>query len=264
MTVETRQTIYPAFRYADAWTAITFLETAFGFTRGAVFEGPNHTVGHVELHLGTASIGLNSATPPQPGNPWTSVRCGVYVALPDPAAVDAHHAQAVAAGAQIARPIEDTSYGSHDYSAWDGEGHLWGFGTYAYGVAGEPSLFVNLRYQDGRAATTWLSRAFGFQHGLQVPGPNDSLMHAELHRRDGVLMVDSSHDEVWGIERQATCVHVADPDAHYARAAAGGATIVRALADTPYGARGYTARDPEGFLWTFSTYRPTPLIGGAR
>jgi uncharacterized glyoxalase superfamily protein PhnB len=49
---------------------------------------------------------------------------------------------------------------------------------------------------------------------------------------------------------------LADPDAHDAGAQAGGATIVRAPHDTPWGARGYSSRDLEGFLWGFSTYRP--------
>lgn len=263
MTATLRQTIYPALRYADAWTAIAFLERAFGFARGGVFEGPGHTVGHAELHLGTASIGLNSVAPPQADNPWTSVRCGIYVALPDAATVDAHHARARAAGARIARPLEDTSYGSHDYSVWDDDGHLWCFGTYAYGPTGAPSLFVDLRYHDVGRAVPWLSRAFGLDTGLQVTRADASLTHVELHRDGNVLMAESGDDDVWGAERQATCVCVADPDAHYDQAARGGAPIVRPLADTPYGARGYTARDPEGFLWTFSTYRPL-AVGGAR
>lgn len=264
MNATLRQTIYPAFRYADASSALTFLESAFGFTRGAVFETPGHVVGHAEMSLGTASIGLNSATPPQPGNPWTSVRCGIYVALADAAAVDAHHAQAVAAGARVARPLEDTSYGSHDYSVWDQEGHLWDFGTYAYGPTGAPSLFVNLRYRDGHAATEWLSRAFGFEQGLSVSAPDASLAHAELHRDGNVLMAASGGDEVWRGERQATCIYVADPDSHHARAVRAGAAVVLPPADTPYGARGYTARDPEGFLWTFSTYRPSAATTDTR
>ena len=261
MTATPRQAIYPAFRYTDAWASIASLERAFGFTRGAVFEGPGHTVGHAELHLGTASIGLNSVTSPQTDNPWTSVRCGIYVALPDAAAVDAHHAGAVAGGARIARPPEDTSYGSHDYSVWDLDGHLWCFGTYTYGPSGAPSLFVDLRYRDARVATSWLSEAFGFEPGLQVTDAAGSLVHAELHRDGNVLMAESGHDDEWGGERQATCVYVTDPEAHHARAVRGGATIARPLADTPYGARGYTARDLEGFLWTFSTYRPQALEG---
>jgi uncharacterized glyoxalase superfamily protein PhnB len=32
--------------------------------------------------------------------------------------------------------------------------------------------------------------------------------------------------------------------------------MVRELADTDHGAREYVARDPEGNLWSFGSYRP--------
>ena len=49
---------------------------------------------------------------------------------------------------------------------------------------------------------------------------------------------------------------VSDPDGHYERVRAGGAEIVRELVDQPYGSREYSARDPEGNLWSFGTYDP--------
>lgn len=251
-------------RYQDAWGALDFLERAFGFSRHAAYEGPNHTVAHAELHLGTASIGLNSAGPADPDNPWTSVCCGVYVTLPDVASVDAHHARASTAGARIAKPPQDTSYGSHDFSVWDVEDHLWGFGTYTYAPPGEPTLFVDLRYRDGHASVDWLTRAFGFARGLDVQGPAAALVHAELRLGDSVLLADSGADDAaWVGQRQATCIYVADPDAHHERSVRGGARIVTAPMKTSYGARSYVAQDPEGFLWTFSTYRPGPATGGA-
>ena len=113
MTQAGRQTIFPAPRYDDAWGAIAFLEQCFGFERQAVHEGPKGTVVHAELRLGTASFGLSSASGPVTSdNPWTLVRSGVYVALQDADAVDAHHARAKAAGAMIAMPLEDTDYDS--------------------------------------------------------------------------------------------------------------------------------------------------------
>jgi uncharacterized glyoxalase superfamily protein PhnB len=49
-------------------------------------------------------------------------------------------------------------------------------------------------------------------------------------------------------------VAIGDPDAHYARAKAAGARIIRELSDTPYGSREYGAKDPEGNTWSFGTY----------
>jgi uncharacterized glyoxalase superfamily protein PhnB len=258
MTREPRQTIFSALRYADAKAAMAFLERAFGFERQNVFEGPDDTIAHAELRSGSASIGLSTRTPPEPGNPWTHVRTGVYAVLPDPAAVDAHHDRAVAAGAEIARPLQDTHYGSREYSAWDCERRLWSFGTYSHAAPGEPTLFVCVHYEQGRTALDWLVRAFGFEKTLEVPGGNGEIVHAELWLGDSVLMVSSDRQarDMLGNDRQGICIAVADPDAHYTRATGAGATIVQPPQDTSYGARGYYARDPEGFLWGFSTYRP--------
>jgi MerR family transcriptional regulator, thiopeptide resistance regulator len=44
---------------------------------------------------------------------------------------------------------------------------------------------------------------------------------------------------------------VDDVDAHYAHAVEQGATIVHEPVDEPYGYREYSARDPEGGLWSF-------------
>ena len=92
-----------------------------------------------------------------------SVRSGVYVALQDANAVDAHHAHAKAAGAVIAMPLEDTDYGSRQYSVWDGDHRLWCFGTYDHAPFGEPTLCLVLRYPDRPATTRWLAHAFRFE-----------------------------------------------------------------------------------------------------
>ena len=55
---------------------------------------------------------------------------------------------------------------------------------------------------------------------------------------------------------QVTGLRVDDPDAHFAVAQAAGATILREPQTTPYGARFYAARDPEGFLWWVTNYTP--------
>jgi uncharacterized glyoxalase superfamily protein PhnB len=53
-------------------------------------------------------------------------------------------------------------------------------------------------------------------------------------------------------------VIVDDLDAHYERAKAAGAEILTEPHEQDYGSRDYAARDPEGFVWSFGTYRPGP------
>jgi uncharacterized glyoxalase superfamily protein PhnB len=248
--------IFPALRYRDARAAITWLTTAFGFEPQAVFDAPDGGIAHAELRFGSGVIGLNSAGAIDPANPWTQVTQGIYVQIQT---VDQHHDRARAAGAAIVRALKDESYGSRDYSARDSEGHLWDFGTYAMGApAGPPDLFVALHYDDGVTALGFLEQAFGFVTTLSVPGENGTIAHAEARLGDGMVMVGSTprNSGFWGDQRQCVYLVVPDVDGHFARAEAGGATIVRPVVDTAHGSREYAARDPEGFLWSFGTYRP--------
>ena len=253
-----RQTVFPAPRYEDAWKAISFLESCFGFERQTVHEGPNRSVAHGELRLGTASYGLSSASGPvNSDNPWTSVRSGVYLALQDANAVDAHHSRAKAAGAVIAMPLEDTDYGSRQYSVWDSDHRLWCFGTYNDAPLGEPTLFLVLRYPDRSTTARWLAHAFGFQPALARIASGDSTGY-ELRLGDSALWLSSAppDDLLWSKDWHATHLVVPDVDAHYDRASRSGATIVQSPADTADGSRVYWARDTEGYLWSFSTGKP--------
>jgi len=121
-------TVFPTFRYQDPKAAIAFLERAFGFERHAVHEGADGSVEHAELRHGDGMIMLGGvrdgelgAIAPPPGSGAT------YLAVED---VDALHAQAKAAGAEIVMEPFDTDYGSRDFSARDPEGNVWSFGTY--------------------------------------------------------------------------------------------------------------------------------------
>jgi uncharacterized glyoxalase superfamily protein PhnB len=240
--------IFPVLRYQDAPAAIAWLGKAFGFETRMEMPGPNGTIAHAELRLGPGAIGISSKTPPDGKNPWSTVDQGVYIWVEDP---DAHHDRAKAAGATIVLPLKDQDYGSREYSVRDPGGHLWGFGTYRMTDAMDrPNMSPTLLYEDAPAALGWLERAFGFEKLVVFPGENGSITHAELRLGPGVVMLGSTRpsDEV--------CVVIDDPDRHHAQAVASAARIVQPLENTHYGSRGYSARDLEGRVWTFSTYRP--------
>ena len=125
------QTIFPTLRYQDAPAAIDWLGRAFGFEPRMVVDGEGGIVAHAELTVGEAMIMLGSIRPPVPGEysaiappPGTGA---MYVVVD---AIDAHHDRAVAAGAEVVHPLQDTDYGSREYSARDPEGNVWSFGTY--------------------------------------------------------------------------------------------------------------------------------------
>ena len=128
-----------------------------------------------------------------------------------------------------------------------------------------PAIVPCLSYRDAPAAIAWLKEAFGFTENMVVPGPDGTIAHAQLALGNGMVMVGSERDDELqmripcdlGGVTQSIYVVVEDADAHYARAVAAGAEIVRELEDTPYGSRDYSARDPEGHLWNFGTYRPS-------
>lgn len=125
---------------------------------------------------------------------------------------------------------------------------------------GVPNIFPGLRYENAPAAIEWLGKAFGFEKQFVVPGENNTVAHAELRLGVGLIMLGSTSkpdpQNPWAMEKYGTYVVVNEIDAHYARAKAAGAEIIRPIADTDYGSREYSVRDCEGRLWSFGTYDP--------
>lgn len=127
------------------------------------------------------------------------------------------------------------------------------------------NIFPVFRYQDAPAALKWLEKAFGLEKEVEIPAPDGRIAHAQLNLGNGAIMLGSVHEDTsnpWSGEKFGVYVFVEQVDRHYARAKAAGAEIVRELQETAYGAREYSVRDLEGFLWSFGTY--LPKTGSAR
>jgi uncharacterized glyoxalase superfamily protein PhnB len=126
-----------------------------------------------------------------------------------------------------------------------------------------------LVYDDAPAAIDFPCGAFGFSRHLIIPGaaPNQ-IAHAQLTLGDSMVMLGTASAAqrerfnlvtpraAGGLTTACLSVHVPDPDAHHARATAAGATILSAPHDNPFGGRAYEARDPEGTIWSFSSFDP--------
>jgi uncharacterized glyoxalase superfamily protein PhnB len=131
---ERRTGVWPTFRANDARGLITFLTDAFGFEARAVF-GEGEAVQHAQLswHHG-GGVMLGSVR--DDGGRWCVEpgATGCYVVVADDDELDALHARAAAAGAEIVQAPEGRDYGSREFIARDPEGNLWSFGAYR----GEP------------------------------------------------------------------------------------------------------------------------------
>jgi uncharacterized glyoxalase superfamily protein PhnB len=122
----------PFLRYEDASTALEWLTKAFGFEHGQVHTNGDGIVVHAEIRFADGIVMLGPAgrndlgmkTPRELG----AVTAGVYLIVDD--GIDAHYERAVAAGAEVVQPVDDTDYGSRNYTVRDPEGNLWSFGTY--------------------------------------------------------------------------------------------------------------------------------------
>jgi uncharacterized glyoxalase superfamily protein PhnB len=141
---------------------------------------------------------------------------------------------------------------------------------------GPATISPGMRYRNAPAAIEWLCRAFGFEKHLVVPGPDDTIVHAQLTYGNGMIMLSSKLDtefnqlikqpeELGGFETQspyvillffAGCGKLYLMPTHYAQAKGAGAKIVLDIVDASYGGRGYSCRDLEGHLWSFGTYNP--------
>ena len=123
-----------------------------------------------------------------------------------------------------------------------------------------PSLGSALHYKDPLAALDWLEKAFSFERKMVITDAAGKLAHSEMRFGDGYIMVGSewadhtaSPASTGGRNTQSIHVQLQDGlDAHYERARAAGAVIVREPADQFYGDRVYAARDPEGHVWSFA------------
>lgn len=135
----------------------------------------------------------------------------------------------------------------------------------------KPAIIPCLTYRDAPAAIAFLCDAFGFaRHAVHADPDNPSIVHHAQLVREGQMIMLSSDGGESEFQRKARMLHPADAkgvtqtlyvvtndvDAHAARATAAGAEILLAPTDQDYGGRNYSARDPEGYVWSFGDYDP--------
>jgi uncharacterized glyoxalase superfamily protein PhnB len=118
------------------------------------------------------------------------------------------------------------------------------------------SVTPYLLYEDGEAAATFLTRAFGFKEVDRQIGAAGGL-HLELETELGGRIYAGQAPEAFRNPSEVgrtsiVYVLVSDVDTHHDCAKAEGATVVEELVDLPFGHRRYTCRDPQGHEWSFA------------
>ena len=127
-----------------------------------------------------------------------------------------------------------------------------------------------LGYEDAAAAIDWLCAAFGATENDDARSTDaaGTVLHAELDIEGSTIFLSTPAGYVGSLRHRESCeaerrmhdnpwvidglwVEVDDVDAHHARAAAEGATIIRGLDEPGIGYRIYTAEDLEGHRWMF-------------
>ena len=117
-------------------------------------------------------------------------------------------------------------------------------------------LFAYLRIDGAAKAIDFYKQAFGATEKFRLTEPSGRIGHAELDFGGTTLMLSDEYPEhgiagpeTVGGTTTAIHLHVDDADALIRRAAAAGATVVRAPQDQFYGERSGTVRDPFGYDW---------------
>jgi uncharacterized glyoxalase superfamily protein PhnB len=97
-------------------------------------------------------------------------------------------------------------------------------------------------------AVKWLCHVFGFRQRLFIANHRAQLL---IGKDGAVVVVQSSAGDIQD-SRHSIMVRVPEVREHHATSKHRGATILKPLADYPYGERQYTAQDLGGHIWTFS------------
>jgi uncharacterized glyoxalase superfamily protein PhnB len=136
-------TLTPSVVYDNAREAIRWLTTVLGFRVATVYDDPGGGVAFAELVWRTGVVFVSDR--PRSGNPWAKVGpASIALVAKDAETVHRHYERAVAANANIVRPVHETRTpafpdGSHQFDVRDPEGNLWTVGTFQPRIVSLPA-----------------------------------------------------------------------------------------------------------------------------
>lgn len=126
---------------------------------------------------------------------------------------------------------------------------------------GYPQVTPYLCVQGAAAAIEFYSTVFGATERMRMPGPGDTIGHAELALGDSVIMLADEFPDMnilgpktVGGTPVMISVYLEDVDAVFARALEHGATSLRPVETQFYGDRTGQFEDPFGHRWSVASH----------
>jgi PhnB protein len=126
---------------------------------------------------------------------------------------------------------------------------------------GYPQVTPYLCVDGAKAAIEFYGKVFRARERMHMPGPGDTIGHAELELGDSLIMLADPFPEMGvrspkeiGGTPVTISVYVDDVDAVFEAAVAAGATELRAVENQFYGDRSGQFEDPFGHRWSVATH----------
>jgi PhnB protein len=126
---------------------------------------------------------------------------------------------------------------------------------------GYHALTPSIAVDNAAKAIEFYKRAFGAKERMRMPGPGDTIGHAELEIGDSVLMLSDPFPQATvkppkqvGGSTVGIFMYVEDVDEVVQQAVDAGATITMPVADQFWGDRFGTVTDPFGHEWLLATH----------
>jgi PhnB protein len=125
---------------------------------------------------------------------------------------------------------------------------------------GYHSVTPYLMVKGAAQAIDFYKSAFGASEIMRFPGPNNTVMHAEIKIGDSPIMLADETEAYRGPQAVggspvSLMLYVEDVDKTFNQAVSAGAKSTRAVADQFYGDRVGTLTDPFGHTWSIGTHK---------
>lgn len=110
-----------------------------------------------------------------------------------------------------------------------------------------------------KASIEFYTKAFGFKLRGAFPGPDGTLMHAELMHKDSLIMLGPENQQMGSFAPQGPSpvtlyIFVENVDSTVQKAVATGGKVMMPVADMFWGDRCGVVVDPDGHSWMIATH----------